>query len=200
MVVTTANAKPAAQCAKAARTAHAVLGQIARAFDFQDKDFFLGLYKQHIRPHLEFSVQAWTPWCQKDKELLENVQNRAVRMISGLKSENYEDRLKELGLTSLEERRHRADMALVHSLMHGLGNINVDDWFQRADTSARTTRVTSGALNVRPKYGRLEVRKHSFTVRTTSSWNNVPRDLKQKTSANSFKTAYAQHRAQNNYV
>ena len=121
-------------------------------------------------------------------------------MISGLKSENYEDRLKELGLTSLEERRHRADMALVHSLMHGLGNINVDDWLQRADTSARTTRVTSGALNVRPKYGRLEVRKHSFTVRTTSSWNNVPRDLKQKTSANSFKTAYAQHRAQNNYV
>ena len=45
---------------------------------------------------------------------MENVQKRAVRMISGLRSELYEDRLKELGLTSLEERRHRADMALVH--------------------------------------------------------------------------------------
>ena len=41
-----------------------------------------------------------------------------MRMISGLKSEDYEDRLKKLGLTSLEERRHRADMALVHSVMH----------------------------------------------------------------------------------
>ena len=30
------------------------------------------------------------------------VQKRAVRMISGLKSEVYENRLKELGLTSLE--------------------------------------------------------------------------------------------------
>ena len=84
------------------------------AFHFLDKEIFLGLYRQYIRPHLEFSVQAWAPWCQRDKELLENVQKRAVRMISGLRSELYEDRLKELGLTSLEERRHRADMALVH--------------------------------------------------------------------------------------
>ena len=113
-VMTMASAKPAAQCAKAARTAQAVLGQIARAFHFRDWEIFLGLYRQYIRPHLEFSVQAWAPWCQRDKELLENVQKRAVRMISGLRSELYEDRLKELGLTSLEERRHRADMALVH--------------------------------------------------------------------------------------
>ena len=115
-------------------------------------------------------------------------------MISGLKSEDYEDRLKELGLTSLEERRHRADMALVHSVMHGHSDVNVDDWFQKADISARATRVTTGALNVRPRYGRLEVRKHSFTVRVTTSWNSVPRELKQKTSANSFKMAYAEHR------
>ena len=99
-------------------------------------------------------------------------------MISGLKSEDYKDRLKELGLSSLEERRHRADMVLVHSVMHSLSDIIVDYWFQRADTSARATRGTTGALNVRTKYGRLEVRKHSFTVRTTLSWNNVPRDLK----------------------
>ena len=66
-VVTTANAKPAAQCAKAARTAQAVLGQISRAFHFRDKGIFLGLYKQYIRPHLKFSVQAWASWCQKDK-------------------------------------------------------------------------------------------------------------------------------------
>ena len=45
----------------------------------------------------------------------------------------------------------------------------MDDWFQKADISARATRVTTGALNVRPRYGRLEVRKHSFTVRVTTS-------------------------------
>ena len=40
-VMTMASAKPAAQCAKAARTAQAVLGQIARAFHFRDREIFL---------------------------------------------------------------------------------------------------------------------------------------------------------------
>ena len=44
---------------------------MARAFHYRDKEVFLGLYKQYIRPHLEFAVQAWAPWCQKDKDLLE---------------------------------------------------------------------------------------------------------------------------------
>ena len=125
-VVTMASTKPAAQCAKAAQTAQAVLGQIARAFHFRDKEIFLGLYRQYIRPHLEFSVQAWAPWCQRDKDMLENVQRRAVKMISGLRGDSYEERLKELGLTSLEERRHRADTALMHSVMHGRTDICVD--------------------------------------------------------------------------
>ena len=197
-VVTMASTKPAAQCAKAARTAQAVLGQIARAFHYRDKEIFLGLYRQYIRPHLEFSVQAWAPWCQRDKDLLENVQRRAVRMISGLRGDGYEERLKELGLTSLEERRHRADMALVHSIMHGRTDIRVDDWFTRADTRARATRAATGALNVVAKHGRLEIRKNVFTVRATSNWNSVPCEVKQVESANGFKMAYAKLREQNN--
>ena len=197
-VVTMASTKPAAQCAKAAQTAQAVLGQIARAFHFRDKEIFLGLYRQYIRPHLEFSVQAWAPWCQRDKDMLENVQRRAVKMISGLRGDSYEERLKELGLTSLEERRHRADMALMHSVMHGRTDICVDEWFTRADTRARATRAATGALNVVPRHGRLEIRKNFFTVRATSNWNSVPSEVKQVESANGFKMAYAKHREQNN--
>ena len=65
-------------------------------------------------------------------------------MISGLKSDSYEERLKELGLTSLEERRHRADMALVHSVMHGKTEIDVDEWFTKAATGNRATRTATG--------------------------------------------------------
>ncbi len=35
---------------------------------------------------------------------------RAVGMISGLAGRTYEDRLKELGIVTLEERRHQMDM------------------------------------------------------------------------------------------
>ena len=117
-------------------------------------------------------------------------------MISGLKSDSYEDRLKELRLTSLEERSHRANMALVHSVMHGRTEIEVEEWFTRAATGTRETRATTGALNVHPRHGHLDIRKNFFTVRATTNWNSIPTDVKMAKSADSFKAAYAKHRDQ----
>ena len=73
-IIVTDKLSVSTQCAKAAKTANTVLGQISRAFHFRDKDIFTGLYKQYVRPHLEYAVQAWSPWLEKDKEILESVQ------------------------------------------------------------------------------------------------------------------------------
>ena len=62
--------KPKSQCAKAAKTASVVLGQISRAFSYRDKKTFIRLYVQYVRPHLEFACQAWSPWTTKDVETL----------------------------------------------------------------------------------------------------------------------------------
>ena len=60
-VIMPTNLKPCPQCAKAARTAQMVLGQLGRAFHFRDKYVFVRLYKTNVRPHLEFAGQAWAP-------------------------------------------------------------------------------------------------------------------------------------------
>jgi ribonuclease P/MRP protein subunit RPP40 len=57
-VTVSSNLRPCTQCAKAARKASAVLGQISRAFHYRHRHIFLNLYKQYVRPHLEFAVQA----------------------------------------------------------------------------------------------------------------------------------------------
>ncbi len=54
-VMISENLKPAAQCAKAAKTAQGVLGQLTQAFHYRDRHVFMRLYKQYVRPHLEFS-------------------------------------------------------------------------------------------------------------------------------------------------
>jgi len=81
--------KPASQCRKSAQTAQTVLSQLTRTFHYRDRNIFLRLYLQYVRPHLEFSATAWSPWYEADKECLEKVQRRAVNMISGLKAKAY---------------------------------------------------------------------------------------------------------------
>jgi hypothetical protein len=56
-VMITSNLRPSAQCAKAARTAQGVLGQITGAFHYRDRHVFMRLYKQYVRLLLEFSTR-----------------------------------------------------------------------------------------------------------------------------------------------
>ena len=42
-----------------------------------------------VRPHLEYCVQAWSPYYRKDIDKLEKVQKRAVRMITDLPGTSY---------------------------------------------------------------------------------------------------------------
>ena len=147
-VIMSRKLKPGQQCAKAARMAQMVLGQIGRAFHFRDKHVFVKLYKTYVRPHLEFAGQAWAPWTAVDKDILENVQRRVVKMVSGLKSADYEGRLKELGITTLEERRHQADMLYVYKVLTGREDVDKCQWFTMATEAARTTRAASHKLIV----------------------------------------------------
>jgi len=188
------NLKPAAQCAEAARVAQAVLGQIARAFHYRDRHVFVQLYVQYVRPHLEFSTQAWSPWTAADKNVLERVQQRAVKMVSGLQSKVYEDRLKELGLQTLEERRHQADMVMVHKIMHGVGGLNPATWFESA-ASQRNTRSAADPMGIKKVYGKTELRNNFFSVRVIDDWNRVPQEMKQIAKSDVFKKNYRKLRA-----
>ena len=77
------------QCGKAASKAMMALGLIKRTFPCLNKELFLTLYSTYVRPHMEFCVQAWSPYLQKDIATLERVQRRATTLVKCISKFSY---------------------------------------------------------------------------------------------------------------
>ena len=82
-------------------------------------------------------MAAWSPWTQADTQCLEAVQQRAVRVISGLRASTYEDKLRELGMPSLQERRNEIDMVLTYKIVIGVDMVVREGGQQAADQEQR---------------------------------------------------------------
>ncbi len=120
--------KSSVNCVESVKKANRILGCIKRSITNKRKDIITKLYKQLVRPLLEYVVQSWNPYLQKDINLIEKVQRRATKIIPQLRDMSYPDRLKSLNLTSLHLMRHRGDMLEVFKILTGREGIKEDTY------------------------------------------------------------------------
>ena len=185
------NFKVEKQCKEAYRKANMQLGFIARNFQYKSKDIILPLYKSIVRPHLEYAVQAWTPYYQKDLDLLVRIQHRATKLIPNLRHKPYEERLESLGLTTLKTRRLRGQLIQAFKIIKQFDKVD-PKYFFKFDENSRTR---GNELKLKYKTGIYvtDIGKNFFTNSIVKDWNSLPNNVIDSTSINMFKNRIDKH-------
>ena len=114
---------------------------------------------------------------------------KAVNMISGLHGTTYLEKLNELKLLTLENRRKKYDLVETYKIMHGVSDVDYKTWFVRtSENASRTTRLTADPYSIAKQNPNTSLRQNFFSNRVIDDWNSLPVSTKgATTNLNTFK-------------
>jgi len=108
-------------------------------------------------------------------------------MIRELEHISYKERLRELGLFSMEKKRLLADLIVSFQYLRGAYRKDGDNIFSKSycdRTRSNGFKLTEGKF-------RLDRRKKFFTVRVVKRWHRLPREAVEAPSLETLRTIKA---------
>ena len=174
--------------------ARQICAWVLSVFHDRSEKTMMCLYKSIIRSHLEYLSPLWNPTKQDDIKCIEGVQRLFTSKVEGLKDYSYHDRLKILGLMSLQRRRERFIIItvwkIINNIMPNELNLTTINSGRRGIKVKIPALRTDSSLLARSSY------ESSFAVVGPRMWNTLPRKISTITNKTTFKTALTKYLSQ----
>ena len=143
----------------------------------------LTIYFALVRAHLDYYIQLWGPQYRRDMALLECIHRRATKMMQTMECLPCKDRLRELGLCSLEKRRLRGDLIATFQYLKGKYRKEGDRLFSWVCGD----RTRGNGFKLREGRFCKDIKKKSYTVRVVRHCDRLPSHVVNVLSLETFK-------------
>ena len=100
---------------------------------------------------------------------------------------SYEERLRKLHLPTLTFRRIRGDMIETYTIMHEIYDTDVTTFLKLRNQETERTSLRSHKYQLYIEPINKNIRKYNFSIRIINIWNNLPREVAEAPSVNTFK-------------
>jgi hypothetical protein len=159
---------------------------ILNAYKYKlDRKTLEKIYFTYIRPKLEYSAITWDNIPQYLVDVLENVQLRAAKIISGATSRTSRILIyRELCWETLAERRRQQRLVTFYKIINGLAPQYLVDTLPESQDQVYNLRNADRLPNF---IARTSSFQNSFFPKTIHEWNNLPLDIRNSPTLNIFK-------------
>ncbi len=116
---------------------------------------------------------VWSPHKKKEIIRLERMQRIATKLVPEILNMTYEDRLREMELPTLEQRREGAHMITLYKLVNKIDKIDKDDLL----LPARSQGLRGLGRKLRKGNCLRDLKKYSFSQRSVDTWNKLRQEV-----------------------